>query len=56
MSFELTPRAEEINNKLKAFMDEHIYPRESDYDEFTNDHKNLWQYPEGFEDLKAEAR
>jgi len=56
MSFELTPRAEEINNKLKAFMDEHIYPRESDYDEFTNDHKNLWQYPEWFEDLKAEAR
>jgi acyl-CoA dehydrogenase len=56
MSFELTPRAEEINNKLKAFMDEYIYPRESDYDEFTNDHKNLWQYPEWFEDLKAEAR
>ena len=56
MSFELTPRAEEINNKLKAFMDEHIYPRESDYDEFTNDHKNLWQYPEWFEDLKVEAR
>ena len=56
MSFELTPRAEEINNKLKAFMDEHIYPRESDYDEFTNDHKNLWQYPEWFEDLKVEDR
>ena len=56
MGFELTPRAEEINNKLKAFMDEHIYPRESDYDDFTNDHKNLWQYPEWFEDLKAEAR
>ena len=56
MGFELTARAEEINNKLKAFMDEHIYPRESDYDDFTNDHKNLWQYPEWFEDLKSEAR
>ena len=56
MGFELTARAEEINNKLKAFMDEHIYPREADYDNFTNDHKNLWKYPEWFEDLQAEAR
>ena len=56
MGFELTPRAEELNEKLKAFMDEHIYPREHEYEEFTNDHNNLWQYPEWFEDLKQEAR
>ena len=56
MGFELTARAEEINNKLKAFMDEHIYPREAEYDEFTNDHKNLWQYPDWYEGLKQEAR
>ena len=56
MGFELTPRAEDLNARLSAFMDEHIYPRESDYDEFTNDHKNMWQYPEWFEDLKQEAR
>ena len=34
MGFELTPRAEDLNARLSAFMDEHIYPRESDYDEF----------------------
>ena len=56
MGFELTPRAEELNEKLKVFMDEHIYPREHEYEEFTNDHNNLWQYPEWFEDLKQEAR
>jgi acyl-CoA dehydrogenase len=56
MSFELTERAEQLNTQLKAFMDEHIYPREADYDEFTNDHRNLWQYPEWFEELKQEAR
>jgi len=56
MGFELTPRAEDLNARLSAFMDEHIYPRESDYDEFTNDHKNMWQYPEWLEDLKQEAR
>ena len=56
MGFELTPRAEDLNARLTAFMGEHIYPRESDYDEFTNDHKNMWQYPEWFEGLKQEAR
>ena len=56
MSFELTARAEELNDKLKAFMDEHIYPREAEYDDFTNDHNNLWQYPDWFEGLKKEAR
>ncbi|MDG1475332.1 MAG: acyl-CoA dehydrogenase family protein [Porticoccaceae bacterium] len=56
MGFELTERAEQLNTQLKAFMDEHIYPREADYDEFTNDHKNLWQYPGWFEELKQEAR
>ena len=56
MGFELTPRAEDLNARLTAFMEEHIYPRESDYDEFTNDHKNMWQYPEWFEGLKQEAR
>ena len=56
MGFELTARAEELNEKLKVFMDEHIYPREAEYDEFTNDHKNLWQYPDWFDGLKDEAR
>ena len=32
MGFELTGRAEELNEKLKVFMDEHIYPREAEYD------------------------
>ena len=56
MGFELTARAEELNEKLKVFMDEHIYPREAEYDEFTNDHKNLWQHPDWFDGLKDEAR
>ena len=37
MGFELTARAEDLNNRLTAFMEEHIYPRERDYEEFTND-------------------
>ena len=37
-------------------MEEHIYPRERDYDEFTSDQNNLWQYPDWYEDLKEEAK
>jgi len=56
MGFELTARAEDLNERLKIFMDEHIYPREHDYEEFTNDQNNLWQYPDWYQGLKDEAK
>ncbi|MDB4322298.1 acyl-CoA dehydrogenase family protein [bacterium] len=56
MGFELTPRAEDLNNRLQAFMDEHIYPREREYEEFTGDQNNLWQYPDWYQGLKDEAK
>ncbi|MDG1446060.1 MAG: acyl-CoA dehydrogenase family protein [Porticoccaceae bacterium] len=56
MGFELTPRAEDLNNRLTAFMEEHIYPREHDYEQFTGDHNNLWQYPDWYQGLKDEAK
>ena len=37
-------------------MEQHIYPREKDYDEFTSNQENLWQYPDWYEDLKKEAK
>ena len=33
MGFEISERAEQINEKLKAFMETHIYPREAEYDD-----------------------
>ena len=56
MGFELTPRAEDLNNRLTAFMEEHIYPREHDYEQFTGDHNNLWQYPDWSQGLTDEAK
>ena len=56
MGFELSARAEELNERLKVFMDEHIYPRERDFEEFTNDQNNLWQYPDWYQGLKDEAK
>src|ERR1700710_404344 len=57
MEFALSPAAQEYLDKLRAFMDEHIYPAEQRYHE--------WQLESGhgphddppfLEDLKAEAR
>ena len=56
MGFELSARAEELNERLKVFMDEHIYPRERDFEEFTCDQNNLWQYPDWYQGLKDEAK
>ena len=56
MGFELSARAEELNERLKVFMDEHIYPREHDLEEFTSDQNNLWQYPDWYQGLKDEAK
>jgi len=56
MGFEINDKAKQINERLEAFMGEHIYPREKDYDEFTSNQENLWQYPDWYEDLKKEAK
>ena len=56
MGFELSARAEDLNERLKVFMDEHIYPRERDFEEFTTDQNNLWQYPDWYQGLKDEAK
>ena len=56
MGFEISDRAKEINERLEAFMEEHIYPHEREYDEFTSDQNNLWQYPDWYEGLKEEAK
>ena len=37
-------------------MEEHIYPRERDYDEFTSDQNNLWQYPDWYEGSKRRSK
>ena len=56
MAFEVSDKAKEINERLEAFMEKHIYPRERDYDEFTSNQDNLWQYPDWYEGLKKEAK
>ena len=56
MAYQISEKAKAIHERLKIFMEQHIYPREKDYDEFTSNHENLWQYPDWYEDLKKEAK
>lgn len=56
MGFEQTTRLQELNTQLEAFMQEHIYPREHEWQEFTLDQNNLWQVPDWFDGLREKAK
>jgi len=56
MGFEISPKTKELNIRLEAFMQEHIYPQEQDWQEFTLDHNNLWKVPPWFDGLREKAK
>jgi len=56
MNFEHTPKVQALIAKLNAFMDDHIYPKERDYDHFVHHPENLWKEWPGMDALKARAR
>ncbi|MGE4060309.1 MAG: acyl-CoA dehydrogenase family protein [Sphingomonadales bacterium] len=57
MEFELSPKAKDLQQRLLAFFDEHIYPNEQTYDAqmeaFGHDR---WQTPAIIDELKARAK
>jgi acyl-CoA dehydrogenase len=55
MPYEFTPAGIEAHQKVKAFMEEHIYPNEKEYE---RQYHQLGEhsYPPILDDLKAEAR
>jgi acyl-CoA dehydrogenase len=56
MDFETNDRVLELRARLEAFMAEHIYPRELEHGEWTDDPANAWSSPPWFEDLKTKAK
>ena len=56
MNFEYTEKSLRLQNKLKAFMDAHIYPYEREYTEFVSDPANRWKRWPKLEWLKEEAK
>ena len=56
MGFQASERVLALNTQLEAFMQEHIYPREHDWEAFTLDQDNRWQVPDWFDDLRKQAK
>src|SRR5688572_13466324 len=57
MDFQLSPKAKELQQRLLAFFDEHIYPNEETYDaQMAAFGSNRWQIPQIIEDLKKQAK
>lgn len=56
MNFEHSPKVKELVERLKAFMDAHIYPVEVEVHSFLADQTNLWKVWPGLEELKVHAR
>ncbi|CAN5744049.1 acyl-CoA dehydrogenase family protein [soil metagenome] len=55
MNFDYSTKTHELQNKLRSFMDTHIYPNEKTYEEEINS-GDRWQPLQLIEDLKAEAK
>ena len=55
MDFEYSPKVKELQKKLNAFMDEHIYPNEKAWYDHTRG-PNRWQPVPIIEELKPKAR
>ncbi len=56
MQFAFTDRCEEYRQRLLAFMDEHVYPNESVYEEQIADRGDAHHHPAVMEDMKDAAR
>lgn len=56
MDFEYTPKVRELIERLEAFMETHVYPREREHHDFVSNPANLWKQPPVVEELKVEAQ
>ena len=56
MGFEISEKVMVLNAKLEAFMEEHVYPREHDWNEWTLNQDNLWKTPPWFDELRERAK
>ena len=56
MDFDYSPRVRELQEKLATFMQEHVYPNESDYAAAVAAGGSRWTVPPLMEELKGRAR
>src|SRR5208282_5592005 len=55
MEFEFSPKVKDLQKRVNAFMEEHIYPSEAKYQEHC-DGPDRWQPVPVIEELKPKAR
>ena len=55
MNFEFSPKVQDLRNRLQAFMDAEVYPRETEF-EAQVDEGDRWAAPAILADLKEKAR
>ena len=56
MNFEFSEKTKELQRRLQAFMDEHVYPNEHLYHQQIDEAPSRWQVPPIMEQLKEKAR
>ncbi|MEX2169256.1 MAG: acyl-CoA dehydrogenase family protein [Pirellulales bacterium] len=56
MLFDYPPKVQQLRRRLLEFMDEHIYPHESAYQDQLRNSPSRWQPPPIIEELKQKAR
>lgn len=57
MDFSYSPKVQELQKKLNAFMDEYVYPNEAVYERQVNEQKDRWSaVPPIIEELKEKAK
>lgn len=56
MDFDYSPKVRELQERLAAFMQDRVYPRERDYADAVAAADTRWTVPPLMEELKAEAR
>ena len=56
MLFPVSPRAEELRDRVAAFVEEHVYPAEHEYHDYVDRQANRWVIPPIMEELKRKAK
>ncbi|HMO29708.1 acyl-CoA dehydrogenase family protein [Enterovirga sp.] len=56
MLFPISQRAEELRERVAAFMEEHVYPAEREYHDYVGSQPSRWVIPPIMEELKRKAK
>lgn len=56
MDFDYSPKVQELRERVRGFMQDHVYPAEQGYFDYLDSGASRWVIPPVMEELKAKAR